>query len=94
MSYVGHSQGTTDFFAMASEKPEFNSRIRLMIALSPILKMKNVQHRGLKWAAANIMTIRVNKINLKTIAINYLINILGGRKFARIARYIISGKAR
>lgn len=34
--YIGHSQGTTVFFVLASERPEYNNRIRLMLALSPI----------------------------------------------------------
>ncbi|XP_028027186.1 lipase 1-like [Bombyx mandarina] len=34
--YVGHSQGTTTFFVMASERQEYNSKISVMIALAPI----------------------------------------------------------
>ncbi|XP_044254321.1 lipase 3-like [Tribolium madens] len=37
--YVGHSQGTTVFFVMASERPEYNAKIRLMSALAPIAYM-------------------------------------------------------
>ncbi|RLU16237.1 hypothetical protein DMN91_011997 [Ooceraea biroi] len=33
--YIGHSEGTTQFWVMASEKPEYNSRIILMIGLAP-----------------------------------------------------------
>lgn len=33
--YVGHSEGTTQFWVTASEKPEYNSKITLMIALAP-----------------------------------------------------------
>ncbi|EFN79952.1 Lipase 3 [Harpegnathos saltator] len=33
--YIGHSEGTTQFLVMASEKPEYNSKIILMIALAP-----------------------------------------------------------
>lgn len=40
--YIGHSQGTTAFFVMASERPEYNSRIRLMAALAPIAYMSNL----------------------------------------------------
>ncbi|KAJ3658402.1 hypothetical protein Zmor_010141 [Zophobas morio] len=40
--YVGHSQGTTSFFVMASEKPEYNAKIRLMTALSPVAHVANV----------------------------------------------------
>lgn len=33
--YIGHSQGTTQFLVMASEKPEYNRKIALMIGLAP-----------------------------------------------------------
>ncbi|XP_053613957.1 lipase 3-like [Plodia interpunctella] len=34
LSYIGHSQGTTSFFVMGSERPEYNDKIKKMIALS------------------------------------------------------------
>ncbi|KAI4463814.1 lysosomal acid lipase-related [Holotrichia oblita] len=42
--YVGHSQGTTTFFVMASELPEYNDKIKLMIALAPTAYMSNMKH--------------------------------------------------
>ncbi|XP_031342203.1 gastric triacylglycerol lipase-like [Photinus pyralis] len=42
--YVGHSQGTTSFFAMAATKPQYNDRIILMIALAPVAYVFNVQN--------------------------------------------------
>lgn len=36
LTYIGHSQGTTTFFVLASEKPEYNEKISSMIALAPI----------------------------------------------------------
>lgn len=33
--YVGHSQGTTQYFAGISTRPEYNSKIRIMVALAP-----------------------------------------------------------
>lgn len=41
--YIGHSQGTTSFFVMASERPEYNEKILLMNALAPIAFMTNVR---------------------------------------------------
>ncbi|XP_020279760.1 lipase 3-like [Pseudomyrmex gracilis] len=35
--YLGHSQGTTVFFTMASERPEYQSKIEAMFALAPIV---------------------------------------------------------
>lgn len=34
--YIGHSQGTTMFWAMASTRVEYNDKIRHMSALAPI----------------------------------------------------------
>ena len=34
--YIGHSQGTTSFFVMASELPEYNNKIISMHALAPV----------------------------------------------------------
>ncbi|XP_053607517.1 lipase 3-like [Plodia interpunctella] len=34
--YIGHSQGTTSFFVMTSEYPEYNDKISVMIALSAV----------------------------------------------------------
>ena len=34
--YAGHSMGTTMFFICMAERPEYNSRIRLMSALAPV----------------------------------------------------------
>ncbi|XP_046394227.1 lipase 3-like [Ischnura elegans] len=36
LSYVGHSMGTTMFFAMGASRPEYNTRIRAMHALAPV----------------------------------------------------------
>ena len=34
--YIGHSQGTTAFFVMSSELPEYNNKINAMFALAPV----------------------------------------------------------
>ncbi|PRD27383.1 UNVERIFIED_CONTAM: Gastric triacylglycerol lipase [Trichonephila clavipes] len=34
--YIGHSQGTTAAFALLSERPEYNKKIKLYIALAPV----------------------------------------------------------
>lgn len=43
--YIGHSQGTTAYFIMCSERPEYNDKIQLMQALAPIAFMGNVQSK-------------------------------------------------
>ena len=41
--YVGHSMGTTMFFALMSARPEYNKKIRAMFALAPVASMTNVK---------------------------------------------------
>ncbi|XP_049825862.1 uncharacterized protein LOC109604814 [Aethina tumida] len=44
LSYVGHSQGTTIFFACMASRPEYNDKITLMIALAPVAHMTHMTH--------------------------------------------------
>ncbi|CAG9575541.1 unnamed protein product [Danaus chrysippus] len=41
--YIGHSQGTTDYFAMGSLRPEYNNKIRLSVQIAPIAFLKNIR---------------------------------------------------
>lgn len=34
--YAGHSQGSTAFYVMASERPEYNDKIKAMFSLAPV----------------------------------------------------------
>ena len=58
--YVGHSQGTTSFFVMASEKPEYNAKIRLMTALSPVAHVANVPNPFLAPLVDNYDLVKVS----------------------------------
>lgn len=39
--YAGHSQGTTDFFVMASLRPEYNQKVQVSFHLAPVAWMSN-----------------------------------------------------
>lgn len=41
---MGYSQGTTVFYVMASEKSEYNQKIKGMVSLAPIAFLSN--HRS------------------------------------------------
>ncbi|KDR15390.1 lipase 3-like [Zootermopsis nevadensis] len=43
LSYVGHSMGTTMFFALMSVKPDYNAKIRHMVALAPVAFLRNTK---------------------------------------------------
>lgn len=57
--YVGHSQGTTAFFIMASERPEYNSKIYAMNALAPVAFMGNMKGTVGRAAATMLATTEV-----------------------------------
>ncbi|XP_050081569.1 lipase 3-like [Anopheles aquasalis] len=47
--YIGHSQGTTVFFVMASARPEYNDKIARMYALSPAVCLKRLRSPVTRW---------------------------------------------
>jgi len=43
LSYIGHSQGTTQLFVLLSTKPSYNKKIRVATALAPVAFMENTK---------------------------------------------------
>ena len=43
LSYIGHSQGTSQMFAELSESKELNSKIDIFIACAPIVNLRNTK---------------------------------------------------
>ncbi|XP_043267212.1 lipase 3-like [Venturia canescens] len=41
--YTGHSQGTTDFWVMATERPEYQRKIKAMFALGPVAYLDHIK---------------------------------------------------
>ncbi|KAJ8718191.1 hypothetical protein PYW07_006121 [Mythimna separata] len=41
--YIGHALGTTAFFALTATRPEYNNKVVMMYALSPMVYMTNVR---------------------------------------------------
>lgn len=58
--YIGHSQGTTAFFVMASERPEYNDKILMMNALAPIAFMSNCRSPAGQAVARLLASARVS----------------------------------
>lgn len=61
LQYIGHSQGTTSYFVMCSELPEYNDKIISMHALAPVAFMSNL-HSPLAQAAASILNTLVVRL--------------------------------
>lgn len=62
--YIGHSQGTTAFFAMAAQRPEYNEKVRLMTALAPVAYISHTEHPLLKVLAQNTDLLYVRLIRI------------------------------
>lgn len=50
MSYVGHSQGTTQMFALLSNSSEYSAKIKPFIALAPVAMLGNTKSKLLRAA--------------------------------------------
>lgn len=51
LHFIAHSQGTTSFFVMLSEKPEYNDKIISMHALAPVAFLTHVKSPPIKFLA-------------------------------------------
>lgn len=61
LHYIGHSQGTTAFFVMASELPAYNNKIIAMQALAPVAFMSNLRSPFVRLATNFLKTIDVSR---------------------------------
>lgn len=60
--YIGHSQGSTAFFVMTSERPDYNEKILLMTALAPPVFMGHVENELLQINVRYLNSIEVSKL--------------------------------
>lgn len=59
IQFFAHSQGTTAFFVMASERPEYNEKIEMMHALAPIAFVKHLISPPLRALAPFVFSAKV-----------------------------------
>ncbi|XP_053658286.1 lipase 3-like [Anopheles marshallii] len=59
LQYIGHSQGTTGFFVMASTRPEYNDKIIQMNALAPVAFMGNMKSPLLRFMTKFLKTLDI-----------------------------------
>lgn len=67
--YIGHSQGATVFFVLLSEHPEYNDKIKAMVALAPVTfssHMKSPLYRLLAKHASEIHVRTIKNIYMIT----------------------------
>ena len=56
--YMGHSQGSTDYFVTNSLRPEYNDKVRLAVMLGPVAWMKNFNNPIALIGARNYVPIK------------------------------------
>lgn len=44
LTYIGHAQGATQFFILASTKPKYITKVNHMIAFAPFTHMAEIPH--------------------------------------------------
>ncbi|XP_023246197.1 lipase 3-like [Copidosoma floridanum] len=59
LSYIGHSQGSTSFLVMLSERPEYNDKIRVMFSLAPVAYCSNMYSPIMRYLSKFEKSIRV-----------------------------------
>lgn len=64
--YLGHSQGTTTFFVMTSELPQYQNKIKAMFALAPVAYAYRLTSPALRILAPFSSQINVCKLYLET----------------------------
>ncbi|KAH8285736.1 hypothetical protein KR018_001636, partial [Drosophila ironensis] len=74
--YIGHSQGSTAFFVMCSENPQYSKKVHLMQALSPTVFLQDNRSPVLKF-----LSMFKGKFSM-------LLNLLGGYEISSKNRLI------
>nr|XP_023012206.1 lipase 3-like [Leptinotarsa decemlineata] len=57
ISCLGYSQGATQFFAMLSEKPEYNKKLTVLFTMAPLVFMKNSDNNIFRLMADHYDTV-------------------------------------
>jgi lysosomal acid lipase/cholesteryl ester hydrolase len=66
LTYVGHSEGTTQFFLGASLLPEyFTSKVNLFVGLAPVATTANIPSKPIREAAKYIKVIELALMEAK-----------------------------
>jgi pimeloyl-ACP methyl ester carboxylesterase len=57
--YIGHSMGSSVFFACLALKPHYNDKIKVMIALAPAVYADNFRNKPIRLIVAPLCSILV-----------------------------------
>ncbi|XP_050300262.1 lipase 3-like [Anthonomus grandis grandis] len=53
VNFIGHSQGTTTFFVMGAERPEYNDKIGVMVGMAPSAFLGHLKDPSIRFFAPN-----------------------------------------
>lgn len=59
LQFIGHSQGSTAFLVMTSDKPEYNDKIELMHGLGPVAFLSHVISPAIRVIAPFVFWVEV-----------------------------------
>lgn len=59
MQIIGHSQGLSSILVLASEKPEYNDKFKMIHALGPAVFLSNMKSPILRTAAPFVNSLQV-----------------------------------
>lgn len=71
LHYIGHSQGTTAFFVMCSQRPEYNEKIIMMNALAPVAYAKHIKSPVVRAFTPFLYSLDVNSA-VQSFFINFI----------------------
>ncbi|CAK1553107.1 unnamed protein product [Leptosia nina] len=101
--YVGHSHGTTAFFALASTRPEYRNKIAMMHALAPMVYMTNARSPFIRMLAPNSPfydslryqlgygELKLNKELVHTIGGDMCQNEIGCKHICNNVNFVVTG---
>jgi len=72
MFYLGHSQGTTAFFVMSTELPEYQHKIQAMFALAPVAYCSRLRNPIFQFLARFSNSLDVCNFKFDNKIINFL----------------------
>lgn len=70
LHYIGHSQGTTAFFVMCSQRPEYNDKIIMMNALAPVAYAKHIKSPVIRAVTPFLNTVSVSLVDHSKFSLN------------------------
>lgn len=73
LHYIGYSQGTTTFYVMCSERPEYNDKVKGMVSMAPVAFLTNQRSPLIKFIVRFYILMEVSLFFVSQIHSNCVI---------------------